>query len=294
MSNQNINSGDVSADSAGEGWFKSLFTERKGGKLREAIKEYIERTDEAQSDDIETAQEKSLITNIFKLKGLTAEDVMLPRTDIVSIELGCSKQDLLDVFLKNRFSRILAYKESLDHVVGVIHIKDVFEALVEGRDFSPKEFVKDIPIYSPALPVLELLMIMQQSQKHAGLIIDEHGGTDGLVTIGDVMEVIVGNIDDEFVQSEQPEMFFVEDRGYYICDARYDIDDFFEKLKIQVDPEQLDEIETVGGLLFTWAGRVPIKGEILKMADVGVKVEILDADPRKVQRIKVIPIKPQE
>lgn len=288
MKVENIEDEESKSSKPANGWFRSMFSSSRDDRLREAIEEYIEESDsDVQSGDLSSKQERYLISNIFKLRDFRATDVMIPRADIAGIELDSDKDVLLKTFSTTQYGRLIVYKETLDNVVGFIHVKDVFQKVIEGEDFSIKDLVKEIPIVSPALPVMELLLFMQQSKRHIGLVIDEFGGTDGLVTIGDVMEAIVGDMDDEYDQSEQPSLVYVKERSCYYCDARYDIDDFLKELNIELPEDDKDEIDTVGGLLFYYTGRVPLRGEILKLEEVGLKFEIVDADPRRVYKLKI-------
>lgn len=288
MKVENIENEDERSSRSSSGWFRSMFSSSRDDKLREAIEEYIEDAESGEDEgDASSKQERYLISNIFKLRDCRATDVMIPRADIAGIELDAERDVLLEAFSSTQYGRLIVYKETLDNVVGFVHVKDVFQKVIEGAEFTIKDIVKEIPIVSPALPVMELLLFMQQSKKHIGLVIDEFGGTDGLVTIGDVMEAIVGDMDDEYDHSEQPNLVYVRERSCYYCDARYDIDDFLAELDVELPEEDKDEIDTVGGLLFYYTGRVPLRGEILKFEELGLKFEIVDADPRRVYKLKI-------
>lgn len=286
MKNDSVNVED--SNPRPSGWFKGMFSSSKDDKLREALEEFIEDSDDENEgvNDV-SKQERALISNILKVKDYTAVDVMIPRADIAAIELNDSAFELLEKFSATQFGRLIVYKGTLDNVVGYVHIKDIIAKAAVQEDFQIKDLVKEIPIISPALPVMELLMLMQASRRHVGLVIDEFGGTDGLVTIGDVVESILGNISDEYDQYEQPELRYLDDKGFYICDARYEIDDFLQALSVELPEDDRDEIDTVGGLLFYYAGRVPASGEIIKLNKLHLKFEVLEADPRCVHKLKV-------
>lgn len=266
-------------------WVKDFFKpKRDANNLREAIEEYIEEMDDEESVSV-GAHERALISNILKLRDLTVLDVMVPRADIVSIDIDTSHEDLLKLLEDKQFSRIVVYRDTLDEVVGTIHIKDIVAHLAQDKSFVISDLVRDVPIISPSLPILDLLLHIQQSKKHMALVIDEFGGIDGLVTIGDVIESVLGEVEDEFEQDTGPQ-FETKADGSVIADARADIEDFIECFGDVLTPEDIEDNDTLGGLVFSIAGRIPARGEILKHSS-GIIFEILDADPRKVARLRI-------
>ncbi len=271
---------------------KSLFSKLKSvikGKpdptLREALEEYIEEPDEHANQDAIAAHEKALIANVLKLHDLTVVDVMVPRADIVAIDVDTSQKELLELLSEKQHSRIPVYKETLDEVLGSIHIKDILATLAKGEKIKIKKLVREIPVVSPSMHVLDLLLQMRESRKHMALVIDEFGGIDGLVTIGDVIESIVGEIDDEYDPDDTPELTD-EEGGTVLADARVDIDEFEERYGQILSEEEREESDTLGGLVFALAGRVPARGEVLTH-DNGMVFEVLDAGPRRVNKIRI-------
>ncbi len=252
--------------------------------LREAIEEYIEEPQNFTSDSVST-HERVLLSNILNLQDEKVHDVMIPRADIIAIEVNATKEDLFKLLADKQVSRLPVYRETLDEVLGTIHIKDILETLAQGKSPEIKKLVTDIPIVSPALPVLDLLLKMRQTRRHMALVVDEYGGIDGLVTIGDVIENIIGEIDDEHDTVEVPQMTETPN-GSVIADARLDIDDFEEKYGQILSEEEREECETLGGLVFATAGRVPARGEIISHPS-GMIFEILEADPRRIATIKI-------
>lgn len=271
-----------------------VFKPKNGGEtLREAIEEYIEELDENPDTPSVAAHEKALISNVLKLRETTVIDVMIPRADIAAIEEGASKEELMDLLAEKQFSRIPVYRDTMDDIIGTVHIKDILGVVAADKELNIKAMIRPVPIVSPSLPVLDLLLKMQSDKKHMVLVVDEYGGIDGLATIGDVIEAIVGEFDDEFDKDEPPQLIQKSD-GSIIADARMDIDDFEEIYGQILSEEEREEVDTLGGLVFFTASRIPARGEVIKH-ESGMVFEILDADQRRVNslRIRNIPFKEQ-
>ena len=162
--------------------------------LRDTIEELIEQGDAAQ---MEGAEERSLLSNILKLRDKSARDAMVPRADIVAVDVGTSAAELVRIMSETAHSRLPVYRETLDDVIGMVHIKDVVAALEKKDEFRLQDLVRRILFIAPSMPILELLLKMRVSRVHMALVVDEFGGIDGLVTIEDLVEEIVGEIDDE-------------------------------------------------------------------------------------------------
>ncbi len=270
-------------------WIKSLMQTKaqpNETSLREALEEVIEEYEDRPSHHI-AAHERLLITNILKLRDMTVTDVMVPRADIIAIPLDTTQKKLFALLSERQFSRLPVYREDLDDIIGTIHIKDIMAELAKGQqDLKLKDLIRSVPIVSPSMPVLDLMLQMQQSTKHMALVVDEYGGIDGLVTIGDLVESIVGEIDDEFQNEIQPSLIKNAD-GSITVDARYDLEEFEDEFGQIVNEEEREDVDTLGGLVFYIAGRIPARGEILEHEESGIKFEILDADPRRVNRLKI-------
>lgn len=253
--------------------------------LREALEEYIEELEDDTDSPSIAAHERALISNVLKLRGLTVTDVMIPRADIAAIEIGASKKELMVLLAEKQFSRIPVYRETMDDVLGTVHIKDILAVVAANKKIDLQSMIRPVPVISPSLPTLDLLLKMQRDKKHMLLVVDEHGGIDGLVTIGDVIESIVGEFDDEFDQDSPPQMIEESD-GSVIVDARLDVDDFEEKYGDILSDEERDEIDTLGGLVFYTASRIPSRGEVIKHPS-GMVFEILDADQRRINSLRI-------
>ncbi|MCB1530215.1 MAG: HlyC/CorC family transporter [Rhodospirillales bacterium] len=281
---------EPSPDSSEKGgafpWIKRLLPSKpEDHNLREALEDYIEELDESDSHSV-AVHERNLISNVLKIRNMTLVDVMIPRADIAAIEVNASEEDLMALLSEKQFSRIPVYRETLDDVIGSVHIKDIMACMAAKKELNIRNMLRDIPVLSPAMAVLDLLLLMQEQKKHMALVTDEYGGIDGLVTIGDIIEAIVGEVEDEFDTDDQPELIEKPD-GTLLADARYDLEEFEEKYGCLLKEEEREDADTIGGLVFLAAGRVPARGEVIRHESSGMVFEIVDADPRRVERVLI-------
>ncbi|HPD82458.1 MAG: hemolysin family protein [Alphaproteobacteria bacterium] len=263
--------------------------------LREALEEYIEELEDDNNDNPSIAKhEQALISNVLKLRNTTVIDVMIPRADIAAIEVNADQQALMSLLAEKPYSRIPVYHETLDEILGTVHIKDILSIVAEKSELNLRSLVRPVPIVSPSLPVLDLLLKMKNDKKHMVMVIDEYGGIDGLATIGDVIEAIVGDFDDEFDIDDDPQMIERND-GSVIADSRVDIEEFEDEYGQIFSTEEREEVDTLGGLVVYIASRIPARGEVIKH-ESGMVFEILDADQRRINsmRIRNIPVQKQE
>jgi magnesium and cobalt transporter len=274
---------------------QSVRSMRGSSPIRESLEEVIEES-ERQSQEI-SSQERLMLGNLLKFGELRVEDVMVPRADIIAVEEKTSLTELLDLFHEAQHSRLPIYRETLDDPLGMVHIKDVV-ALIEKDgegglkwQATPLSKIRRNVIFVPAaMSVLDLLLKMQASHIHLALVVDEYGGTDGLVSIEDLVEEIVGDIDDEHDIDEEPQIV-EKGAGIFDADARADLEDFKEKTGIdfqKVLTEDNVDVDTLGGLVFAELGRIPARGEIV-VVDQGYEFEVLEADPRRVKRLRIRP-----
>ena len=266
------------------GAFKAYFKKKNDSSLRDAIEEYIEVPDDFIAN-AEAIEERALFSNILSLRDITVDEVMVPRADIVSIDVSSSREDLMTILAQKQVSRLPVYKDTLDNVLGTIHLKDIVAALARGEEINIASNITEIPIVAPSLPILDLLITMRQSRRHMALVVDEYGGIDGLVTIGDIVETIIGEIDDEHDTASEPQLI-EEDDGSVLADARVNVEEFEEKFGALLNEEEREESDTLGGLVFSIAGRIPVRGEVITH-DTGMLFEIMDADPRRVNLIRI-------
>ncbi|MEM7679416.1 MAG: hemolysin family protein [Pseudomonadota bacterium] len=264
--------------------FWSRLLGKPDNSARDALEEYVGRV-ESDEPDSASQQEKQILANVLKMRNIKVEDVMVPRADIIAIDVDIGEKDLLQVFAEKQCSRIPVFKESLDNILGTIHVKDVLSSLAEDMIVRADRLIVELPVVSPTMDVLDLVLDMRQKRRHMALVVDEYGGVDGLVTLSDVIEEIVGDIDDEHMREEDPEVLEQED-GTYIADARFDIEDFEERYGELFSDTEREESDTLGGLVCNLAGRVPAKGEVFNHAS-GVIFEVLDGDPRRLNLIRI-------
>jgi magnesium and cobalt transporter len=257
-------------------------------KLRESLEETIEEIiDESDSLPAEIgAQERVLIRNIFKLRELTAYDVMVPRADIVAVPYDVTLPALVDTIRREAHSRYPVHRGTVDEIVGMIHIKDVLAYWGSDKPFAMDDVIRKILFVAPSMRVLDLLLEMRKTRLHIALVVDEFGGIDGLVSIEDLVESIVGEIEDEHDTDESPRVQKLLD-GAWLIDARLPLAEFEAEIGDMRTPDEREaDIDTVGGLVVSLAGRVPARGEVL-MHPSGVEFEIVDADPRRVKRLRI-------
>ncbi|MDF3022951.1 MAG: putative hemolysin containing domain [Alphaproteobacteria bacterium] len=272
------------------GWVKNLLpakdTAHDNDSLRDAIEELIEeQTDTPQS--AVAAHERRLISNILELRDLPVLDMMVPRADIVAISIDASRDELYALLAQKPHSRIPVYKGDLDNILGAVNIKDIVAHLANNTPFEIKEIMRDVLVVSPAMRVLDLLLQMRQSKVHMAFIVDEFGGIDGLITINDLVESIVGELDDEYEFDLTPQLIERPD-GSAIVDGRYAITDFEKQYgETFAENEEHEEVDTMGGLVTFIAGHVPTRGEVIRHQPSGVEFEVIDADPRRVTRIRL-------
>ncbi|MFM2130268.1 MAG: hypothetical protein RL477_1814 [Pseudomonadota bacterium] len=260
--------------------------------IRETIEELIEERESADGDGgVINADERLLISNVFKMRDVIVSDVMIPRAEIVAIEVSSSREEIADLLTREAHSRVPVYRETLDDVIGMIHIKDVFACYAGKAPFDINALVRKVLFVSPTMRILDLLLQMRLARVHMALVVDEFGGIDGLVTIEDVVEEIVGDIQDEH-DVEEIDMIERPD-GSLIADARTEIERFEQRFGGILTEEERETFDTLGGLVVELAGRVPSRGEVIKHSS-GIEFEVIDADPRRVKRLRLrrLPKKP--
>ena len=271
-------------------WLGRLFGRHAESSVRDSIAELVQEAGEAAQTpgtlpELDR-QERALIGNVLRLRETTADDVMVPRADIVAMRLDATFEQALQQIRVDGHSRLPVYREQLDDIAGMIHIKDVFAYVGRPEEFSLQAILRRPLLVAPQIPVLDLLWQMRQARMHLALVVDEYGGIDGLVTIEDLVETIVGDISDEHDEVEGPLMTERAD-GSLDVNARLPIEAFEQRFgPILTEDEREADVDTVGGLVFTLAGRVPTRGEVLRHSS-GLEFRVLDADPRRVRRLRI-------
>jgi hemolysin (HlyC) family protein len=265
-------------------WLRQLVGQREGEtSLREELEELIEEHEDEEPID---PHERTLLTNILKLHELNAADIMVQRVDIVALEIDTPFPEAVKQTVEHGHSRLPLFRETLDDVVGIVHIKDLLPYAADGKTVPLAKVVRKVLFVAPSMPVLDLLLQMRLSRVHMALVVDEFGGIDGLITIEDVIEEIVGEIEDEHDDADQPKLIERPD-GTLIADARTKLETLQERVPTALLRPDLEEgIESLGGLVTALAGRVPNRGEVVKHPS-GIEFEVLDADPRRVKRLRL-------
>jgi CBS domain containing-hemolysin-like protein len=266
-------------------WFRTLRRGRNGeASLRESLEELIEEHDAGPAEA--SAEEYSMLRNILRLNERRVDDAMVPRADIVAIPVDAPIDDVIKIFGEAGHSRLPLYRETPDDIFGMLHIKDLMGEWGSKSDVTLEALSREVLFVPPSMPVLDLLKQMQATRQHMAIVVDEYGGTDGLVTIEDLIEEIVGEIEDEHDQEEGPQIVEGAD-GTLAVDARAPVEELEALLGCDLLPEEEDEyVDTVGGLLFSLLGRVPRRGEIIRHPD-GVEFEVTEADPRRIKRMRI-------
>ena len=234
-----------------------------------------------------SVSEKNMLTNIIGFGESRVEDSMVPRADIIAVDVNISAQEVIKLFSECNHSRIALYRSTLDDPVGMLHIKDFVRALseVDIDNIIIEKLVKDIIFVPPSMKSRELLLKMQVSRIHMALVIDEYGGTDGLLTIENLIEEIVGEIEDEHSDSSLKKINIYE--NFLDVPARTKIEEVEEILGFSLLEEEVDEeIETIGGLVFLLAGRIPQRGELITHPK-GFEIEIREVDQRKIINVRL-------
>jgi CBS domain containing-hemolysin-like protein len=307
MSNIPIAEKDPPADASRESdeetsWFERLlatFGIVEEPDLRELIEDALARS----KSDALSAQERSMLRRILRFGKLTVEDVMVPRADIIAVDDTLTIDALMRVFRRAEHSRLPVYHETLDDPRGMIHIRDLMSWITEqaqtreagGLDLRKVDLARTVGsmditrelLYVPgSMSVLDLLLKMQTTHLHLALVVDEYGGTDGLVSIEDLVEEVVGEIADEHDVEDEP-LIRTDPRLGLIADARTPIKELKQHLGVElVSNGQEEDIDTLGGLVFSIAGRIPARGELVRHPS-GIEFEVLEADPRRIKKLRI-------
>ena len=260
--------------------------------VRQSIAELVQEADGADKPGAQgenpslDIQERALIANVLRLREITADDVMVPRPDIIAMKSDVSLAEAISQIRSEGHSRLPIFRDHLDDILGMVHIKDVFAYTGVPETFSLVSILRKPLMVAPQISVLDLLLQMRMTRTHLALVVDEYGGIDGLVTIEDLVETIVGDISDEHDEIAGP-MVTERGDGSLDMDARLPVEDFESRLgQVLTEDEREADIDTIGGLVFTLAGRVPTKGEVIGHPS-GFEFRVLDSDARRIRRLRV-------
>ena len=234
--------------------------------------------------DLDDNNEKNLIKNILKLGEISVEDVMVPRGGIISVEKNQSYSEIFSIIESESHSRMPVFEQNLDNALGFFHIKDFIT--VNQSNFNIGSILREVLYVAPQSPILDLLKRMRFSKIHMGLVVDEFGGVDGLVTIEDLVEEIVGEIEDEHDAEDLDELIISKNKNSIIVDASYKIEDLEQYFNIKISNDTDLEIDTVGGLIFSKINRIPHNNEVFDIQGL-IKIKIIEASERKIFTIQI-------
>lgn len=271
--------------------FGRAFNWKKSPSISEEVSEFIEEQDPDRKEVSST--ERTMVSNILKLNQVSAGYMMIPRSDIVAVSSSIDMNELKKTIIEKEHTRIPVYQDTLDNIIGFVHSKDLLPLMGSKKNFKITEVMRLMLFVPPSMKALDLLVKMRDNRTHMAIVLDEHGGTDGLVTLEDVMEEIVGEIEDEHDDVDIPGVHSIDDHTYHV-NARTRIEDLEKELKIELRSDTGDDFDTLGGLVFFMMGRVPKKGEAIEDSN-GVRFEVVDADQRRIKMVLInIPEKTNE
>ena len=263
---------------------KSVLPKRFGSGARQLKREELTEIITAENPNIDS-HESMLLTNILGLEDIASSDVMVPRADIISVDINDGIEANIRTIIEANHSRVPVVKGSLDEVLGFLHIKDVARHIAEKKKPNIKSLLRQPIFIAPTMRALDLLQEMRLKRLHLALVIDEYGGIDGLITIEDLVEEIVGEINDEHDKDIAPIIEHNSD-GTITAEARVEVSNIEPFVGELLEADERDEIDTIGGLVVTLAGRVPGRGEIIRHPK-GVEFEILESHPRHIARVRI-------
>jgi CBS domain containing-hemolysin-like protein len=313
MNDDRSRNGRVGDHADGEGarerWYERLLT-RFGLKSRDSIRDDLEDALAEIGEETFTPQERAMLKNVLGFHRIRVDDVMVPRVDIVSVSSDATLGELLGLFRTAGHSRLPVFGETLDDPKGMVHIRDFLDYIAARAEagkprrrktanpkppslgevdlsvtLSTAKILRPVLFVPPSMPAVDLLVRMQATRTHMALVIDEYGGTDGLVSIEDLVEMVVGDIEDEHdVESGR---MILRDGDTFVADGRASIEEVSQSVGVDLSIGELaEEVETIGGLVVTLAGRVPSRGELIAGPD-HLEFEIVDADPRRLKRVRI-------
>lgn len=255
-------------------------------KLKILLNRQTEPIDQKLNLEDNLIQPNIIIQNFESFAEKTVEDIMIPRSDIIAVSCEASLEDISKTIIKYGHTRTLVYKENLDNVIGFLHIKDLFEVIAKSKKYNLKKLMRKHIVSPHSMNLIDLLKQMQIHRTHIAVVVDEYGGTDGIVTIEDVIEAIIGRINDEHDESLDGENIEIIKPGVMIVNARVEIEELEKILGVSLRKEE-GEFDTIGGLVLAKIGTVPEKGEVIAITEE-VTIEILDSTPRAIKQLKVI------
>lgn len=253
---------------------------------RDAIETILEQPLDQQNSDF-GADERKMLSNILQLKDRTVEDVLVPRAEMIAVELDASIDEVIELAAAEGHSRLPVYGDDMDDIRGLVHIKDLLAAKARGSNEGLPSILRTPIFVAPSMPVLDMLLDMRTKRRHMAFVVDEHGGIDGLLTIEDLVEEIVGDIQDEHDEDNGGIVNVAENE--FEAHARLELAELEDRIGAFLTDEDRDEdFDTLGGLVFSLAGRIPLRGEVLTHTS-GWRFTVMEADPRRIRRVHIEP-----
>lgn len=270
-------------------FLRRLMGPKSDASLKEVLEEVIEEH-EGQSEQPMDPEEKVMLQNMLSFSDIKVDDILIPRSDISAVPHDITLDELKKHFISERHTRIPVYEETMDKVLGFLHVKDMLPMLSGDKPFDLKAVMRELLFVPPSMRVMDLLVRMRGAGSHMAIVVDEYGGTDGLVTMEDVIEEIVGDIHDEHDDDDEHEhvehVHRLNEKTAEV-NGRIPVDVLEKELGVNLTEEDADdEFDTLGGLIFSHLSRIPEKGETIEYSD-DLKLEILDADMRRISRVRL-------
>ncbi len=253
--------------------------------LRDTIEDLIEEDECSETQSI-AEDEREMLENVLNLRDIQVQDIMIPRVEIKSVSTTTKIEDLMSEFVEAQKSSIIIYQGTIDHVAGVIYLKDVANWFYMNKPFNVTLFTKEVLFIPPTMRTLDLLLKMKETGLKMAIVVDEYGGVDGLVSFGDLVEEIIGDIQDAAEIKHQKRRILKNSDGSVTVDARVEFEEIEKYGNIKIAPED-KSIDTVGGMIFSLAGKVPVRGELILCPSQNIEFEILEADPRKIKTVRI-------
>lgn len=269
-------------------WLRHALSVKHDGTLKETLEEIIDEHD-AQAEDHLEPEERVMLHNVLSFGETKVSEIMVPRTDISAVPADITLSELKAHILEQQHTRIPVYDNTLDKLLGFIHVKDLLPMIGGEIAFDIQAVIREVLFVPPSMRIIDLLVKMRHAGSHLAIVVDEYGGTDGLVTMEDLFEEIVGDIQDEHDEDEEQEDKITKtSEGIFEVNARIRIEKLEKELGLNLVTEEDDnEFDTLGGLIFFQLGRVPVRGEAVQHIS-GINFDIIEADPRRIKKVRIV------
>ncbi|SNB52069.1 CBS domain-containing protein [Arboricoccus pini] len=253
--------------------------------LRETLEELIEEAEEGQAESF-TTEQRALLFNALSFGEVRVDDVMVPRADLAAVSAEAPLATVVKMMQSSGHSRLLVFRETLDDILGIVHVKDLLPFWGDGAAFDLTSIVRPVLVVPPSMRVIDLLLEMRDQAKNVAIVVDEFGGTDGIVTVEDLVQELLGELQDNREQGKDGEIADLGN-GHYEADARVDLEDLEERLKTELlGADERDEADTLAGLIYSLVDRVPQQGETI-VHPSGWRFTVVDGDARRIKRVRI-------